>query len=432
MNNLNLYKYILLLMFGLSLSLDLHAGWWIFGTAADVPEISELKFNRVDVERVGDELLMGKDDLDLGRIIVRGQAEVQEGSIGRVDVSWDGGKTWNKASLDKNGLFNSEFKPDTGREYEFRIRSITTTGKKNDPEEHAFTVVFGEATGTDAVIAVFRQMLRAYMGGNAHDFMQFVADDFEGDRLALEDAIDDDFRYFDNIRIEPNIMRVVQFDNHYEIYFTFNRSLQSVRSGKLLRDSAATSMSFVRAGGGLKLADMAAPVIFGVSDPTETATSVTEESVGKDIIKVDEDGNASTSPQGETVSSGAGAVVGSAILHQDFGPPPVQEGFLFENDEVVDLNAPSPDFDFSFTGLGMDFTLNNGSQGQDLGAHALDDIRQVPTSGYSTAPLSATIGHVYAFQLANGNYAILQVTGLVPGSSLSFDYKYQPNGGTGF
>lgn len=413
------------------------AAWWEFGRAEGEPAITELKFNRVDVFRAEDLVVLTREDLDAaGILILRGRAEVGRGLIGLVEVSLDGGETWKRATLGERGRFTFEFRPELEREYAFRIRAITTTGVKSDPEAHTFYLKVSAANAQEEVRQAFLALLRAYMDENRSAFMAGVSRDFEGNLSALEDAITDDFRYLDNIRIEPNISRVAQFDRTYEVYFTFNRRVQSARSGQILRDAAASVASFVREGEGFKLLRLAAPLIFGLSGASEIATSVTEQSVGKTVITLDgRTGEAGTAIQGTDVATAASSVErGSAMLYASNNPC---TAFEFDGGHTYpgqDCQGFFPDGDLRIEINQMWLQTGNLAQ---LLSGSFDATTQVPATGYTGGPFHVSAGQVYAFHLGVPNkYALLEissVTHVAPGAfQIGIRYKYQPNGTRNF
>ena len=425
----------LLSVLALLAAASVQAAWWEFGRADSEPTITDLKFNRADVLRAEDRVVLTREDLDNGVLTLRGRAEVRRGLIGLVEISLDGGQKWLKTTLGERGLFTHELRLDMERDYEFRVRAITTTGQKSDVEEHSFILRLSAANPQEEVRRAFMELLRAYMAEDRAGFMRLVSKDFEGNESALEDAISDDFRYLDNIRIEPQINRVAQFDKSYEVYFNFNRQVQSSRSGQILRDSAASVAGFVREGEGFKLSRLAAPLIFGLSGASEVATSVTGESVGRTVITLDpRTGNANTGTQGSLPGGSASNVeTGSATLFASNNPC---TAFAFDGGDTFpgqDCLGAFPDGD-----LRIEFNLmflRAGNQAQLLGS-SFDATTQAPSGGYGGGPFGVVAGQVYAFQLMSGKYAILEITSVSLAApfqnNIGIRFKYQPDGSRNF
>lgn len=435
-------RWMVLMVLAVS-STVVSAAWWEFGRAEGEPVITDLKFNRVDVLRAEDLVVLNREDLDAsGVLTLRGQAEVRRGLIGLVEVSLDGGETWQRAVLGERGRFTFEFRPTLEQAYDFRIRAITTVGQKTDVEDHSFTLRISAANVQEEVRQAFMNLLQAYMDENRSRFLAGVSQDFDGNLSVLEDAISDDFRYLDNIRIEANIARVAQFDRSHEVYFTFNRRVQSARSGQILRDSAASMATFVREGDGFKLQRLAAPLIFGLSGASEIATSVTEQSVGRQVITVDpRTGSAATAPQGSTVGQGGGQGTdggnverGSAMLYAsndqctafefDGGNTyPGQNclGAFTEGDFRIEINL---------------MWLQTGNMAQRLNA-SFDATSQVPATGYQSGPFDVEVGQVWAFSLLGGSkFGVIEITSMTeitPGLfHVGIRYKFQPDGSRNF
>jgi len=432
----NLFTAWLFLCLAL-VGLNAQAAWWEFGRSDGEPVITDLKFNKVDTARAEDRVVLTREDLEQGVITVRGRAEVRRGLIGLVEYSVDGGHKWLKATLGDRGLFSFDLRPELEREYDFRIRALTTTGQVSDQEDHSFFLMISALNPQDGVRQAFMQLLRAYMDENRSAFMGLVSRNFEGNETALDDAVTDDFRYLDNIRIEPNIARVAQFDQTYEVYFTFNRSVQT-RSGAMLRDSAATIAGFVREGEGFKLSRMSAPLIFGISNPEEIATSVTTQSVGSNVITLDpRTGEASTQAQTATVS---GSSVNSGTIISNITSQILFEGFDFDADDETTETAPPPNGDIAFArGGGGIFVLyfKGGVEFQQVGG-TIDSVTSAPAAGYMNQPeINDPSTGVYILKLLGNKYAVIEITSITPGGqpdmgTVTFRYKYQPNGSRNF
>ncbi|MBF0252660.1 MAG: hypothetical protein HQL29_02490 [Candidatus Omnitrophica bacterium] len=319
------------------------AAWYNFASQEGVPEINELRVGPVSLESLPDLLVLSADDLEGGKLVFRGKADIYEGTIGAVFISFDGGENWEKVNFSNDGSFNYEFTPVTAQEYKVCIKAVATTGKTSDYESDIFPIMVSNEHGEDEVRRVFNSLLKSYMNEDQTTFMSFVSDDFEGDLGALEDAIDDDMRFFENIVINPTISRVVKQGAEYELYFTFYRRLENASSGGILTDSSSSFMRFKKNEDGVKLVAMAAPLIFGVSNTEEVATTVDGDSVGQEVIVVNSDtGQASKVTQQDTVEETVGGEVveGSETLTCEYdlahGDADSGEGFSFESQSISD------------------------------------------------------------------------------------------------
>jgi hypothetical protein len=431
------------------------AAWWEFGKREGEPAITELKINAIDATRLVDSIALSRDDLVNGMLVVRGKAEVRPGAIGLVEYSTDGGKLWRTATLGDRGAFTFDLKPEIGRGYVLVVRAITTVGRQTDDSDYTYKLSIGAGNSVDDVRKTFQRMLEAYRNKNRTEFMSYVSDDFQGIVSALDEAVSNDFRNFDNIRIEPNITRVSPFSNGFEIYFTYNRQVYATRNGRLLRDAAASTMMFKREGDGYKLVRLAAPLIFGVSNPTDVATSVTTQSVGQQVIVVNATtGTASTSTQ--TALTPSGSTTASTM---DTGTKTLAFALLaglnynFNSFEFINggsvystgvtPNAPAAYLfqgDFAFGGT-LNIHFKSSVQARTCGT-TFSALATAPTTGYTVGGGVTTLGPVsagqcYVFKLVGPKYAAIEIISATTNcpagtcnSSVSFRYKYQADGTT--
>lgn len=425
--------------------------WYQFGRAEDEPRIAELKLNNIDATRFVDAVVMSREDLAAGKIVFRGRAEVGRGTIGIVEYSLDNGQSWNAAQVADRGLFSFELRPEFERAYRVIVRALTTAGRQSRDEDHSFRLQVTASDTAEEVRRTFLRMLEAYQNENLGEFMRHVSDFFQGNLPTLEDAVRSDFANFDNIRIQPNITRVTSGAGDYEVYFTFNRQVYATRSARLLRDQAASTMAFRRAEGGMKLVRLAAPLIFGVSNPADVATTVTAQSVGQQVITVNPTtGTAALATQTATppASSGIGSSVetGTATLPFSFTAGPVYsyKSFAFLNaDQFSETTVPSSyafSGDFMVAGAGNLFVKGGRSARTCPTSYAA--LTVAPTTGYTAgggAPIAGVaVGNCYVFQLVGPRYAAIEVTSFTVvgcpaapcSNSFSFRYKYQTNGST--
>ena len=406
---------ILILMFCFSID----AQWWKFGKRAEGPRITSLYLGKINAEEVEEELIINPEDLEGGALKIWGKAEVSRGEIGKVKISFDGGENWVEAKV-KEGSFYYEFKPEENREYHFLIYAVDTAGRKSDPEEWEMTIFYKPSATKAEVIKVFRRMLKAYMEENFSEFMQYVSEDFYGDLNALEDGLEKDFRFFDNIRINAHVRRVVKKGKEFELAFDFQRRMTSVKTGKILQDSSSSSMLFAQERDGVKLVEMSAPLIFGVSETGEVATSVYEDAVGDDVIMVDEEGNATTVEQEGTVEDTMEEMEGGGGFEYAEVTLAEEEGFDFSTETKHPAGDPSIDISY-VAWPGILYWGSGPPHGiQRVPYTNLEDIKEAPESGYQPEVWPVSVGECFCVWTDDGKYVKFKI--LAVNDELTIEY----------
>lgn len=414
------------------------AQWWRFGADAGEPVFSDLLFNQINALRVDRSLSFSADDLDAGKVIVRGRAEVGQGDIGRVEASLDDGISWVDVPVNDRGMFAFEFSPRVEENHRFRIRALSTTGRASNESDYAFDFKVVREDSRALARQAFDALLERYMARDRSGFMDLVSEDFTGNISAMDSALSNDFRFFDGIRIVPTIQRMASHDNKWTVYFNFNRQLRSVRTGQTLRDQANTSVTLIREGEGFLLFELSAPLIFGVSDPASIATFVNDESIGSEVIIVDRDGNVTKANQGQEVDSAvlASDIRQGTILLNHHNP----DGFSLRTYSKAGVDPCDGMFAFGVCTDGVSF--GDELQGvQIIGNGSITSVSSVPESPSGLEEdEEPVVGRLYALHLTDGTYAVVRVaainmdpgpTGSTPvydWQSIQFQYRHQRNG----
>lgn len=394
-------------------------GWWIFGKRTKEPEIVNLYFGNIDLREIEDYLTLTTDDLKKGELIIKGKVRVIDAKLGKVKISFDGGRTWHDAKIKEDSFFYS-FRPQMGYQYEFMIYAIDTKGQKSDPEDWRITFEVRPPITQADVLKAFNNLLQYYIQENLGGFMRYVSENFKGDISALEDALEKDFRFFDNIRIFISPIQFQKSGNEYNLCFTFQRQLVSAKTGRLYKDSSVSCAGFELVNNQLKLVELMAPLIFGVSEPEDVATGVKEDAVGSEVITVDEEGNISLTEQKETLLEKGETV--SFYEEVCLNLTPTTEGYDFDSESVVSGGGAGCDIMYE---SGMSTLMFFGSYPhgiQSISATDLDQIYSCPTSGYSGEIPSPQTGDIYCVWTDGGTYAKMKITSITP-TQFCFEYE---------
>lgn len=433
-------KMMAALLLVLLLNGTAEAKWWIFGQANDELSISYLYLNNIQYDGGDQKISLYRQLLVNDEIIMRGKARVGKGNVGSVRVSIDNREHWQDAKLASDGAFEFHFRPEVGKTYVIFVEASDTAGKTNDVDATRKEVTVVEGTLQQQVREVLDAMVMAYRSEDPRTFMNYVNENFVSDRSALDKAIRKDFSLFDNIDMRYTINSVASGQGGVQVAISFSRSLTSSRSGKTLSDHGSTDFVFKPGQLGLQVFSMRNPLIFGLSDQEEIATGTVNDGSNPQIISITPSGDITTVPlnqiragtsAGDTVETGYNVSIVSRHA----------AGFDFAAGEVSDSGGG----DFILTGVNVDTPplygyawLKSGVSMVDLGLEHLSAITEAPASGYrdyAGQPLYLYVGHVFAFKLASGKYALMEVKrvsmSFISGqmvNTMVIDYKYQANG----
>ncbi|MBI5209626.1 MAG: hypothetical protein HY927_06580, partial [Elusimicrobia bacterium] len=240
------------------------AAWYDFARNENAPEISRMQVGGRQLEGSVELLTLYPDELQGGKLVVRGKAETTRGSVGTVLVSLDGGGDFQKAKVEKGGAFYFEFSPAVGQEYAFQIKALDTTGRASDPKAGAFKFVVRADQTRAEVLPAFNKLVELYKAEDRTGLMARMSDAFEGDRAALAKGLEADFADLSAIELEASVGRVGKTGSLVEVQYSFTRRAKSEAAGKAVRGRSAGRMSFAQEGGDFKLFSMGSPVLFGV------------------------------------------------------------------------------------------------------------------------------------------------------------------------
>ncbi len=447
-NRLKILLLPLLLIFAFT---NADAKWWIFGQNESSVDVSYLYINSLSFDSTKKEIVISKDSLDNGYLHIRGKANAGTSNIGKVLISLDNKKTWNKAKLARDGAFDFSFEPVIGKKYDIYVQILDTTGKSNDLEDTHKIVSVSNKDMREIVQNSLNHLKEAYSSENLSAFMRYVSSDFTGDDTTLELALRKDFSAFDNIHIDFTISSIAYQDGKYLVSISFNRSLESSKDGKVYSDKGITEFNFTDGKNGAMLYSMKNPLIFGLSDAEEVADGSVMSLENSEVITVDTGGNIGEKSIADiannTGSSSSGNIdSGSFTLsYDDLATGNQYKGFLFDSGSTVSLsgwnNQGTSDI-YLETNI---FWPDSGALIQDLGMDGSGNVdfnhMTVPTTGYVNQPIQATNNddHIIAVKLSDNTYAIVKIisSNLIDNlgqihTTVTCQYKYRSDGGVNF
>ncbi|MBI4972139.1 MAG: hypothetical protein HZC17_09995, partial [Candidatus Omnitrophica bacterium] len=359
-----------------------------------------------------------------------------------VSISLDGGGTWNE--IQKNQEIRHSFVPTPKTPYKPAVKVKTTYGEKTlDMFPSGISILFEDVDFTKLVVEAMKKLSDAYEAKNAALFSELIANDFIGNKSTLEEGVRYDFDTFDSIRLQLYINRIEKRSNLYVVELKWNKSQMVRKSGKQQSLSGSTSMMFVYDDGKMKIKNLRGDLIYAALSPEIAESSGLSQAVIDNIRKARDTGTGAPPSPGQGDGGGlsspaAGLEIGTFTLTQYKLPHPPEfdvEGYNFASKSKTRETFPYPVASDFRRREGWIEARTGGGGVIDLGSVGIDSVTEAPTSGY-TGAMSGASGHVYAVQLANGTYALVETTSLsdiftTPNTS-TFKYKYQKDGTRSF
>lgn len=426
---------ILLIIFSVLFfsSSTLYAKWWIFGGGEEEVGFDYLYVNALSFDDVSGVAVLPTSQLDKGLLHIRGKARSGKNKIGAVTVSLDGGKTWKKASFEKDGGFDFSFTPDTAQSYDIYAKVIDTSGRSNEVEDAHIKISFSDLDVEDTIQQTLAKLKTYYEQEDDINFMQYVSNNFEGDIMTLERALRKDFSALDNIQIDFSITSFAFSNNRYYASIYFNRSVEA-SDGTSYSDSGSTEFTFEIGEKEAMLLTMKNPLIFGLTYASDIASGTTASAQNSaNFLTINNSGSVSEDTLAN-IDSGSGsdddyASSGSFSLFTWCSPPcSTADGFNFSDDIKTTSIAQSEVYKESNI-----LIPNAGVALYDYNADISINGITLPDTGYSIMAFAdiGTVGNVIAAKLPNNTYAVMKVTNIA-GSIIYFDYKYNPGGSRTF
>ena len=275
----------------LTLSTTAEAKWWIFGQSQDEVVTRYIYLNDIAYDELGKEVTLYRDMLPAGRVVIKGRGQSGKNRIGAAEISLDGGKEWQRASLARDGSFELSFVPEINREYDLALKLLDTAGKSNDIEVTRKKITVSDRDIQGIVHEALDAMITAYQSKNARDFMKYVDPDFAGDPVILESAILKDFTILEQIELRYTLNSLVSGSGG-KIFtsISYNRQVVIARTGEVLKDNGQTEFTFNLTGDSARVYSMKNPLIFGLSEKEDVGTGDVNTDGNDNTLQIPTDG----------------------------------------------------------------------------------------------------------------------------------------------
>jgi hypothetical protein len=249
-------KKVLFLMIGL-----LWLGSLSFAFAQEEKlNIFEVKVENKDASALTEEFSFSKNDLISEKINIIGQAKSSEANISKVEISTDGGRTWQEAEGTDTWQFR--FYPDEGL---YKIKFLVSDTKGNMQTLGDLKILYTKFKPEEAIFSLLKKIKESYEEENLAKFMDCFSESRYPNYTKFKEAIIRDFQYFRNIRMFKRVERYNISSDQKEAFYDvlWKSKYTDTRDNSKFSRSTIISMYFIKEDGLWKVASMKNNNIFG-------------------------------------------------------------------------------------------------------------------------------------------------------------------------
>ncbi len=193
------------------------------------PSASLLTVCRVPATDVYEPVKIYRNDLESGKIAIRGAASAGACSLARVEVSLDDGASWRPA--EGTSSWSLAFNP-SSESYLAQARAVDAAGNLSDEAFQSLEIQYSPLTREEELLDIFRRLIQAYIDKNSSGFMELTSDtftsDYQGveDSNSLENSLDNKFIAESTIYLRYQVSATIVSGNNGQVSFNWdaNRS----------------------------------------------------------------------------------------------------------------------------------------------------------------------------------------------------------------
>jgi len=192
-------------------------GFMVGIVRAEPPSISSVWIGDLELKGAKDVLLSRDDLTPRGEILIEGEAVAYGGNVGKVEVSLDGGRSWQEA--EGRERWHYRFVPVPHRPYDLTLRVTDSNGVSSHP-----LVDFGLVRLTyipvmlvELVQQKAEELALAYMSRDLERYMGLISRDYVNyprGWMKLKKAIEYDFKSLNNVVLRFTVNQVFRMGGH--------------------------------------------------------------------------------------------------------------------------------------------------------------------------------------------------------------------------
>lgn len=207
---------------------------------AEAPSISSARIGGVELKGTKAFSLTREDLTIRGEVLIEGEAEAAEGRVDKVEVSLDGGRTWQEATGRER--WHYRFVPVPRYPYQFTVRATDSTGTTSVPlvDFGLVQLTYLPMTLAELVQMKAQDLALAYMSRDLERYMALISRNYLNyprGWIRLRKAIEYDFKSLNNIVLRFTVNQVfksagqVMADLHWRL---FHAGLSEPKEGDMI------------------------------------------------------------------------------------------------------------------------------------------------------------------------------------------------------
>ncbi|MBN1255762.1 MAG: hypothetical protein JXA50_10860 [Deltaproteobacteria bacterium] len=188
--------------------------WGMAPQKLDKPSITNAAIGKKDLTNATDVTIIKEDLTSNGEILIVGTADGAGSQVKKVEVSLDGGKTWEKATGHESWQFR--FVPLPNKSYQLIFRVTNSAGLISAPKAFGIKrLTYLPITLWELIQQQADKLAKAYMSRRLEQYMELISKDYQQypkGWQGLRRTIDNDFKTLNNIVLRFTVDQVYELE----------------------------------------------------------------------------------------------------------------------------------------------------------------------------------------------------------------------------
>ncbi len=190
------------------------------------PPLTELQtISGKAIEDLYTPMELWRDEIEDGKIVIRGAAMSEACTISRVEVSIDDGSSWETAEGTNNWTY--DFAP-SEQTYYIQARAFDAVGTESEEQIQSLEVTYNQYSQEENLLEIFHQLIQAYIDKNSSAFTELTSSNFTSDYEGIEDlnsletSLDNKFVSVDEIYLRYQVDSVTVSGTSGQVSFSWD------------------------------------------------------------------------------------------------------------------------------------------------------------------------------------------------------------------